>query len=682
MPQNAKKITSAIILTFVVLVIISGLIFLGILEKFRLNITDQFIYKENPVAESPITIVTIDDKSVTDLGSYQTWTREHFAKTLENINKYSPKVVGFDVLFKSTKDSENDNLFASILEKSNNIVLGTLIKIEDNNLYGIVDVNPINLFKDKKGVTTGFLLVSDDIDSIIRRFPFKVIDRQTNNNIYSFAYKISSIFLGSAFPANIPADKNLTLINFFRDISVTKVSNVIGFQSVSFSDVYNENYAKTGINPENLFKNKIVLIGVTSPSLNDSYVTPLSKDYKMPGVFIHANAIQTFLSGKFLRNVTPVENGLILLVLCVGLAFAFMYLKIRWSVLSAVGVMAGYCALAPVAFNSGLILDLVHPFVAAIGVFMAVYIYRYLTEFKEKTALKSAFSRYVNPKLAEEIADHPDMLKLGGEKRELSILFTDIQGFTSISEKLKPESLVALLNEYFEAMTGIILQEGGTLDKYEGDAIMAFFGAPVALQDHAIKACEAALKMRTILQELKQKWKNEPLLPGGEPKPEIDFRCGINSGDVIVGNLGSKERFNYTVIGDSVNLASRLEGANKKYGTRIMISEFTYGQVKDHFITRELDLLRVVGKNKPVKVYELLGQKGLEPEVSNLLQQYDDGIRLYNARKFAEALTKFELILKDFPLDGPSKVYKQRCEILRDFPPKPDWDGVFEMDRK
>ncbi len=682
MPQNAKKITSAIILTFVVLVIISGLIFLGILEKFRLNITDQFIYKENPVAESPITIVTIDDKSVTDLGSYQTWTREHFAKTLENINKYSPKVVGFDVLFKSTKDSENDNLFASILEKSNNIVLGTLIKIEDNNLYGIVDVNPINLFKDKKGVTTGFLLVSDDIDSIIRRFPFKVIDRQTNNNIYSFAYKISSIFLGSAFPANIPADKNLTLINFFRDISVTKVSNVIGFQSVSFSDVYNENYAKTGINPENLFKNKIVLIGVTSPSLNDSYVTPLSKDYKMPGVFIHANAIQTFLSGKFLRNVTPVENGLILLVLCVGLAFAFMYLKIRWSVLSAVGVMAGYCALAPVAFNSGLILDLVHPFVAAIGVFMAVYIYRYLTEFKEKTALKSAFSRYVNPKLAEEIADHPDMLKLGGEKRELSILFTDIQGFTSISEKLKPESLVALLNEYFEAMTGIILQEGGTLDKYEGDAIMAFFGAPVALQDHAIKACEAALKMRTILQELKQKWKNEPLLPGGEPKPEIDFRCGINSGDVIVGNLGSKERFNYTVIGDSVNLASRLEGANKKYGTRIMISEFTYRQVKDHFITRELDLLRVVGKNKPVKVYELLGQKGLEPEVSNLLQQYDDGIRLYNARKFAEALTKFELILKDFPLDGPSKVYKQRCEILRDFPPKPDWDGVFEMDRK
>lgn len=642
-----------------------------LLENLRLGLTDSFLYHRTEVDGSPITVVMIDDKSVNDLGAYQNWNRAYYAKVLENINKYSPKVVGFDIIFKSLKDENSDQQFADEIGMTTATILGAAVNLSGNN---DVRSNPAELFIKEKSANVGFISVLLDSDGIVRKIiPF---DKTTNMN--SFSYLAAKTYSGQKTlnPENLLSP---LIFNFFHNKKNTKVYD---FPSASFSDVYNENYAKTGINPENLFKNKIVLIGVTSPSLNDSYVTPLSKDYKMPGVFIHANAIQTFLSEKFLRNVTPVENGLILLVLCVGLAFAFMYLKIRWSVLSAVGVMAGYCALAPVAFNSGLILDLVHPFVAAIGVFMAVYIYRYLTEFKEKTALKSAFSRYVNPKLAEEIADHPDMLKLGGEKRELSILFTDIQGFTSISEKLKPESLVALLNEYFEAMTGIILQEGGTLDKYEGDAIMAFFGAPVALQDHAIKACEAALKMRTILQELKQKWKNEPLLPGGEPKPEIDFRCGINSGDVIVGNLGSKERFNYTVIGDSVNLASRLEGANKKYGTRIMISEFTHEQVKDRFITRELDLLRVVGKNKPVKVYELLGQKGLEPEVSNLLQQYDDGIRLYNARKFAEALTKFELILKDFPLDGPSKVYKQRCEILRDFPPKPDWDGVFEMDRK
>ena len=643
-----------------------------LLENLRLGLTDSFLYHRTEVDGSPITVVMIDDKSVNDLGAYQNWNRAYYAKVLENINKYSPKVVGFDIIFKSQKDKEGDDALASSINKSSSVVLGSTV----NLLQRTLDIIPIENFSKFKNVKLGFLTNKYDSDGIIRKVPIHFGDVRSGLEQVSFSSQLADLFTGNE---KFLDGYDQILINFFR---IGNIPDYYDFPNISFSDAYNEDYAKAGLNPESLFKDKIVLVGVTSPTLNDSYLTPLSKDYKMPGVFIHANAIQTFLSGKFLRNVTPVENGLILLVLCVGLAFAFMYLKIRWSVLSAVGVMAGYCALAPVAFNSGLILDLVHPFVAAIGVFMAVYIYRYLTEFKEKTALKSAFSRYVNPKLAEEIADHPDMLKLGGEKRELSILFTDIQGFTSISEKLKPESLVALLNEYFEAMTGIILQEGGTLDKYEGDAIMAFFGAPVALQDHAIKACEAALKMRTILQELKQKWKNEPLLPGGEPKPEIDFRCGINSGDVIVGNLGSKERFNYTVIGDSVNLASRLEGANKKYGTRIMISEFTYGQVKDHFITRELDLLRVVGKNKPVKVYELLGQKGLEPEVSNLLQQYDDGIRLYNARKFAEALTKFELILKDFPLDGPSKVYKQRCEILRDFPPKPDWDGVFEMDRK
>ena len=643
-----------------------------LLENLRLGLTDSFLYHRTEVDGSPITVVMIDDKSVNDLGAYQNWNRAYYAKVLENINKYSPKVVGFDIIFKSQKDKEGDDALASSINKSSSVVLGSTV----NLLQRTLDIIPIENFSKFKNVKLGFLTNKYDSDGIIRKVPIHFGDVRSGLEQVSFSSQLADLFTGNE---KFLDGYDQILINFFR---IGNIPDYYDFPNISFSDAYNEDYAKAGLNPESLFKDKIVLVGVTSPTLNDSYLTPLSKDYKMPGVFIHANAIQTFLSGKFLRNVTPVENGLILLALCVGLAFVFMYLKIRWSVLSAVGVMAGYCALAPVAFNSGLILDLVHPFVAAIGVFMAVYIYRYLTEFKEKTALKSAFSRYVNPKLAEEIADHPDMLKLGGEKRELSILFTDIQGFTSISEKLKPESLVALLNEYFEAMTGIILQEGGTLDKYEGDAIMAFFGAPMALQDHAIKACEAALKMRTILQELKQKWKNAPLLPGGEPKPEIDFRCGINSGDVIVGNLGSKERFNYTVIGDSVNLASRLEGANKKYGTRIMISEFTHEQVKDRFITRELDLLRVVGKNEPVKVYELLGQKGLEPEVSNLLQQYDDGIRLYNARKFAEALTKFELILKEFPLDGPSKVYKQRCEILRDFPPKPDWDGVFEMDRK
>ncbi|MFA6344121.1 MAG: adenylate/guanylate cyclase domain-containing protein, partial [Candidatus Gracilibacteria bacterium] len=270
-----------------------------------------------------------------------------------------------------------------------------------------------------------------------------------------------------------------------------------------------------------------------------------------------------------------------------------------------------------------------------------------------------------------------------GEKRAITVIFTDIVHFTTLSENLKPESLVALLNEYFEAMSGVILAEGGTLDKFEGDAIMAFFGAPLEQPNHALKACTVALKMRQKLGQLLQKWQTDGPLPGGEKKPMLDFRCGISSGEAIVGNIGFSERFDYTIIGDTVNLGSRLEGANKKYSTSIMISEPVMLLVQNYFEMRELDTIKVMGKNKPMKVYELLNYKGqLVPQAQTLLALYGQGIQLYHERKFAEALEQFKKILETYPTDGPSKLYRQRCEVLKDFPPKPDWDGVFEMGTK
>jgi adenylate cyclase len=232
-------------------------------------------------------------------------------------------------------------------------------------------------------------------------------------------------------------------------------------------------------------------------------------------------------------------------------------------------------------------------------------------------------------------------------------------------------------------MSKVIFEEGGTLDKFEGDAIMAFFGAPLDQPDHALRAARTAIKMRQKLSELLQKWPNDPPLPGGEKKPVIDFRCGLSTGSAIVGNIGSTERFDYTAMGDIVNLGSRLEGANKKYDTRIMCSETTYEIIRDQFEGRELDLIRVVGKNQPIRIYEIIASKGTLPaEPMNLLKLYSEGIALYHSRKFADGLAKFNDILKIYTTDGPSKLYRQRCEVLRDFPPKDDWDGVFQMGSK
>jgi adenylate cyclase len=364
--------------------------------------------------------------------------------------------------------------------------------------------------------------------------------------------------------------------------------------------------------------------------------------------------------------------------------FLFLYTKVRWSLLYLFGVPLVYTLLAPWAFNNlNLIFDMVHPYLVILSSFAAVYIYRYVTEFKEKLALKGAFSKYVNPEIVKQITEHPENLHLGGTKLPVTVLFTDIAHFTTISENLTPESLVALLNEYFDAMSEVILAQGGTLDKFEGDAIMAFFGAPIHYPDHAIRAANAAVGMRHKLNELLKKWASDAPLPGGEKKPVIDFRCGLSSGDVIVGNVGSKERFEYTVMGDIVNLGSRLEGANKKYSTNTMVSEATYLLIKDSFEGRELDTIRVVGKNKPIKVYEILSHKGeLPADAMSLLQSYNEGITLYHSRKYAEGLEKFKQILQKFPADGPSKMYVQRCEVLRDFPRPADWDEVFEMGSK
>ena len=303
--------------------------------------------------------------------------------------------------------------------------------------------------------------------------------------------------------------------------------------------------------------------------------------------------------------------------------------------------------------------------------------YHFITERRQKGMIKGMFSQYVNATIVDELISNPDNLKLGGQRRNMTIFFSDIAGFSTFSENKEPEDLISFLNEYLSEMTRLVFENKGTLDKYIGDAVMAFWGAPVPLENHQYLCCKAALDMQKRLVELQEKWEREG-------QPLIHARMGINSGDMVVGNVGGTQRFDYTVMGDCVNLASRLEGANKEYGTSIMISETTYEAVQHLVIARELDLLVVKGKTKPIRVYELVGDKNdkIPAVILECFEPYLQGIELYKTQKFRDAIEQFKKALSINPADKPSSVYLKRCELLLTDPPEPDWDGVFHMTRK
>jgi adenylate cyclase len=283
----------------------------------------------------------------------------------------------------------------------------------------------------------------------------------------------------------------------------------------------------------------------------------------------------------------------------------------------------------------------------------------------------------MSPKVIDKLLEDPAGLKLGGEEKELTAFFTDLGKFTTFSEQLSAEELVNLLNEYLTEMTEILLKHEGTLDKYDGDAIKAFFGAPVYFKDHAKRACWVAIEMQEKLERLREKWV-------AEKKPELYMRIGINTGMMVVGNMGSKNRMNYGMNGDSVNLAARLEGANKEYGTFTLISESTYEQARDFIEAREIDYVRVVGRSKPVRIYELFGKKGfMDESIWKVLPLYNEGLTFYKESKWKEAIDYFKKALEELPEDGPSLALLKRCQLLqRDSRMGKDWDGIYSISSK
>jgi adenylate cyclase len=442
------------------------------------------------------------------------------------------------------------------------------------------------------------------------------------------------------------------------------------FPNYSVSDII-----KSRLSPDT-FKDKIVIVGATAIGIYDLRVTPYSSVY--PGVEIHATAIDNILHGNFLHR----SSGTALLDICVivfcGLLIGIAVPRVKavqGMILSLIVLISFFLINTFIFSRYNLWLNIIYPALTMMTIYLGITVYRYITEEREKKKIRGAFQYYLTASVINEMLKDPSKLKLGGDKKDLTVLFSDIRGFTTISEKLTPEDLVHLLNEYLTAMTNLVFKYDGLLDKYMGDAIMAVFGAPLDQPDHAVRACRTALGMMEELKRLQKKWADEG-------RPVLDIGIGINSGDMVVGNMGSDMRFDYTVMGDMVNLGSRLEGINKEYGTNIVISEYTYGVVKDAFFCRELDSVRVKGKKLPVKIYELLGEKKDAAKWEKAVSLFEEGLSKYKQGLWGEAIAAFRKVLEVKQDDAPANLYIGRCEELKKNPPQGPWDGVFTMTRK
>lgn len=614
-----NKILSSIVIALIITLIAGIFSNTTFVQNLHLRFSNQLY--ENRKTSDDITIVGIDQKSLDDtvgLGRFQDWRRTYYATVIENLEKAGAKLIGIDVLFnrrvRGIPEEDVLKILAPLKGKKqyaaqelvdmlqqivayvkadghpDDLVLGESIGMAKNIVmivYATAKQMPVNgmvevaMFQDlidsiarhepAIGINDAFL----DEDSLLRRLPltFQLGERIEK----TFSIAIAEKILGKNILPDIP-NENGMLINYSR--------NREAFRTISFVDAYRNTFDPA------LVRGKIILIGATAVTMQDNRATPVAS--VMPGIEIHANAVQTILEKTFLQNQSSAEKTVTLLILGLLVAFITNYLAFKYSAIGVIALMAVYIMAAKYFFTHGTILDMSTPFLQMPVIYIASILYRYFIEYGEKRMLQKAFSHYVSPEVAKQIMQSPETLKLGGEKREITVLFSDIENFTPFSEKHTPEEVVSFMNEYMDALTKVIFKYGGTVDKYEGDAIMAFFGAPITQPDHALRACMCAYEMQETLKRLNL----------------CNTRIGLSTGLAIVGNMGSHDRFEYTAMGDTVNLGARLEPTNKQFGTHILMSERTAlaPGVAQQFTLKEFQDVTVKGKTEILKVYTIIGK--------------------------------------------------------------------------
>lgn len=553
-----------------------------------------------------IVIVAIDDFSFNWTGYRWPWPHAYFAQLEEAIAAGHPAVIGLDVFFlEPDADPQGDAALAAAVEAAPPTV--NVLQIFSDQ-YSQTLQQPIPILRDKFAAL-GITKVAIDDDAVVRGI--QPYERYGDRIYYNWAFQVAALYQG------IPLEGQVTQfqLHFGQDaIPLHQGRMLIDFRGPANTfPTYSAAQVVQGdilAQDPDAFRDKIVLVGATTATLQDVYPTPFSASQRTPGVEIVANAIQTILDHTYLKTPPPWVNLLIILFMAV-LASGLLKLNspMRMLGLMALGIVlyVGFTYLLFVRYYLYLPI-----FTPALMLFLGVIlpaIEQAVTQELEKRRVRALFTRFIAPEMVEQLLKTSDMAHLN-KRAELTILFSDIRGFTTLSEKLTPEAVVALLNPYLETMTAIIHQHGGTVDKYEGDAIVAFFGEPIPYADHARRAVAAAIEMHHALDELRSRWQAEGRLP------DHPFQAGIglNTGPVFVGLLGSEQRLNYTIIGDNANLAARIQDLTKIYKWPLLISESTRQAAGDEFLTEYVDTVTVKGKSQPVAIYRVIGYKDAPPE--------------------------------------------------------------------
>jgi len=639
------------------MVVLNFLPFGQILE----NQTLDLFYRLRPLTPPPLDllIVAIDEPSFQELRYPWPWPRRLHAELTRRLSAGGARLIIFDVIFAEAGNPEDDRLLAEAFRQAGNVVLAQTFEVaRDPRFTRRLLVGPHPFFR-KAARQQGLSLVTPDADGVVRRFRLSVDDKET---LPLVAFRL--LRPGTPMPSNLTG-----LIDY--------AGSARSIDTASYYQIVDPERPL----PTSRLRGRIVLVGhmlmasARPQAQADAFYTPFfAQDAQlMSGVEIQGNILNTLLEGTWGRDI-PVGWRLALLA---GLILVASQVLVRLTPMKSLVVTAvSLIVIAVVSFGLFFFLRWwVPPFLISLGlvlVYAGNIVGHYFMEAREKRWLRQAFSRYVAPSVVEVITSSPDRLELGGEERETTVLFADIEGFTKLSEDMPPRTLIRLLNEYFTPMTQIIMSYRGTLDKYIGDALMALWGAPVPLPDHALRACLAAIEMEKTMLELQVRWQAEGL-------PPLVERLGLHTGPVVAGNVGSRERFSYTVLGDTVMLASFLEEVNKVYGTRIMLSEETGRRVRDKLLVRELDLVRVKGRNQALTIFELVGPfppEGLPP----WLDPFAAGLQDYRNRRWDKAAQAFETVLHFKPGDRPAQVFLERCRAFAAAPPPSDWQGVFEPD--
>jgi adenylate cyclase len=630
-------------------------------QRLEWTTYDRLLRATRRAAPAPgVVIVAIDEPSATELGRQWPWPRDWHARLIDQLADHGARAIVLDIVFEAGgADEAADEALAHAIARAGNVVLASDLVETTSPSYDLAQwVEPFEPLREV-AARVGAARVTPDPDGVVRRAALRVEQRM-------------GLALAAAGVAGlaVPEDPDRPRLIGYAGAPRFGVRTVSYYQALEAATLL----------PRDVFAGQVVFVGralslAADLEVPDHYPTPVG--LRTAGVEIHANVFDTIARDREVRDPlgTLPRQAAVATALALVAALVLRHVGPGAGIVAVMVGVASLLALAwwALTWSPQIRLPVWPTSIALAAAFTTTSAYRYAIGARERRTIRRAFQHYVSPAVVDLLLRDPSRLKLGGEDCEVTVVFTDLEGFTAMSERLPPEEIRARLSEHFTAMVDALLAEGATLDKFIGDSVMAYFGAPLADANHAAHACAAALAMQRAMAQLTERWESQGLR-------RVRMRVGINSGRVVAGNMGTASVFNYTVVGDTVNLASRLEGASKAYGTAILAGDGTRASAGDGFVFRELDAIRVQGREQPVAIHELLGRTGeVDPRVLERARVYAEGLDRYRSQNWAGARQAFEALLALDPQDGASLAMLARTIEYEVNPPGPAWDGVYAM---